>query len=428
MLTHTSHGDIASTTTATPTTHDDIATTINTTDTTEDDTPSASELSRSISLNDLNRRSEAFGVRLFNSLRQNGVEENVVVAPYSIYVALGMVMAGASGETRDELSTAMQASEFKDGVDDTPFHAAMQRSLENATAAGFNSANSIWLSNQATLRASFSAVLDEFYDATGRVVDFRSNPDAARTQINDWVADKTEQRIKDLLPSGSITSDTYSVLCNAIYFKEKWANRFSVVPQNLEFYLPGDGGSKAVPFISTKQDLRYFYDSKINADIVFVPYQKAGAMAVVIVPRERNGLATMRLADDTISNAFSQAGDPQEVSLSLPKFKVETKQELSDKLQLMGVQRMFGEAQFDRMTDVPLFVSGVHHGAFVAVDEDGTEAAAATGVVIGLRSMPTYPMIRANHPFFFGLVNVLPDGENIATVFLGAINNPSSLV
>ena len=177
--------------------------------------------------------------------------------------------------------------------------------------------------------------------------------------------------------------------------------------------------------------MRYFYDKKMDADIVFVPYEKAGAAAVVIVPRGR-GLSTTQLGDDTISAAFIEAGYPKSVELTLPKFTVEANKELTDPLKLMGLERMFhvDRAQFGRvMSAKPLKVSGVHHAVFVAVDEVGTEAAAATAITmvcipISCTIEPEPVRVVADRPFFFGLVNVLPDGRTVNTVFIGAVNNP----
>ena len=378
---------------------------------------------------DVSRCCEAFSVQLFNSLRHDQMSENVFVSPYSIYVALGMLMAGATRETWEELVSTMQARAFMRGDYDTAFHAAMRQSLGSATAAGFRSANSIWVNKQSDLHSSFSAALDEFYEACGRSVDFSRDPDAARREINEWVAAKTEQRIQDLLPAGSISGTTFAVLCNAIYFNEKWAEKFSIDQVLTDFHLTGSRGVKQVTYISTKQSLRYFFDSQINADIVFVPYLNPAAAAVIIVPRKQEGLATMRLAEDTISSAFAQAGLPQEVELKLPKFKFDTMTELSDQLKLIGAQRVFspGEAQLDRMSNCGVSVSQVFHGAFVSVDENGTEAAAATAIVCNTYSCAIEPdviKVHAEHPFIFGLVNVQPDGWNVSTVFLGAVNEP----
>ena len=379
----------------------------------------------------LARCSEAFGVRLFSSLRQRGMEENVFIAPYSVYVALGMLTAGATDETLKELVTAMHAGELVRGADDTGLHTAVRGSLESAMAAGFKPANSVWVAKEGTLQPGFSAVLEGSYDACARGVDFKHNADGARREINEWVAAKTEQRIKDVLPPGSVTKQIYMVLCNAIYFKEKWAQKFEIEQRLTDFHLPGNKGTKKVTYIRTKQSLRYFYDKKMDADIVFVPYEKAGAAAVVIVPRGR-GLSTTQLGDDTISAAFIQAGNPQKVELTLPKFKVEVKEELTASLQLMGLVRMFDiyRAQFGRvMSAKPLKVSGVHHAVFVAVDEVGTEAAAATAITmvcipISCTIEPEPVRVVADRPFFFGLVNVLPDGRTVNTVFIGAVNNP----
>ena len=376
---------------------------------------------------DLARHSELFGICLFNSVRQKNTEKNVFVAPYSVYVALGMLTAGAADKTLGELVTAMHTGELVRGTDDTAFHAAVRRSFESAMAAGFTPANSIWVAKGKALEPGYSAVVEGCYDACARSVDFNKS-DGARQEINEWVATKTEQRIKDLLPARSVDEDTYMVLCNAICFKEKWAEKFSIEKGLTDFHLSGNKGKKKVTYISTTQSLRYFYDQKIAAEIVFVPYQKAQAAAVVILPRGC-GLSTTCLAHDTISGAFIQARYPKRVNLTLPKFKMETTEELKSALQMMGLRRIFDRelAQFGRMTSDPsISVGAVYHAAFVAVDEVGTEAAAATAISMNMNTCsPASPLkFMADRPFFFGLVNVLPQGT-VNTVFLGAVNNPS---
>ena len=392
----------------------------------------------------LSQRIEMFGVQLFNTLRHNNMDSNVFIAPYSIYIAFGMLMAGATKKDQSykEITTTMKVNEFT-GADDTAFHAAMLRSQVEARVAGFNPINSIWIRKEKQLRPSesFRSVQEEFYNASSHMVDFGLDPEGARLQINDWIASKTEQRIRDLLPEGSIDDSTFSVLCNAIYFKEKWSEEFHIKSSLTDFHLPDDRGVKKVKYISSDSDgLRYFFDEKLNADIVFVPYAKAGAAAVVIVPRERNGLSTMKLHDDTISSAFSRSRR-KFVEIILPKFKSETAAELKSPLMDMGLKRIFdcdlaallglsGIYFFDRIAALPLYVSAVFHGVFVAVDEVGTEAAAATAIVTGVPTSecvypPLFATIVADHPFFFGIVNILPDEKTINTVFLGAMNNPT---
>ena len=391
----------------------------------------------------LSQRIEMFGVQLFNTLRHNKMDSNVFIAPYSIYIAFGMLMAGATkkDESYTEITTTMKVNEFT-GADETAFHAAMLRSQVEARVAGFNPVNSIWIRKEKQLRPSesFRSVQEEFYNASSHMVDFGLDPEGARLQINDWIASKTEQRIRDLLPEGSIDDSTFSVLCNAIYFKEEWSEKFHIKSSLTDFHLPDDRGVKKVKYIYSQATMRYFFDEKLNADIVFVPYAKAGAAAVVIVPRERNGLSTMKLHDDTISSAFSRS-KREFVEIILPKFTLETATELKSPLMDMGLKRIFdcdlaallglsGIYFFDRIAALPLYVSAVFHGVFVAVDEVGTEAAAATAVPTAVPTSatvypPLFATIVADHPFFFGIVNILPDEKTINTVFLGAMNNPT---
>jgi len=256
-------------------------------------------------------------------------------------------------------------------------------------------------------------------------LNFGGDPNGSRLTINQWVEDKTNAKIKDLLPDGTINSMTAAVLVNAVYFKGDWLNKFD--PNSTQ---PGD--FKASPSVKFRVNLMHAtkkFDYGRNRDLEFhvlqMPYKGEELSMVVLLPFADDGLEALegKLNAEVLLNAVQETRN-MKVEVTLPKFKIEESIDLTEKLGLMGIVDLFSDsADLSGVTaDVPLKVSKVVHKSFIEVNEEGAEAAAATGAVMMLRCMPAPPpLFTADHPFLFGIF----DKRTEVFLFWGRIAHPT---
>jgi serpin B len=251
-------------------------------------------------------------------------------------------------------------------------------------------------------------------------LDFIGAPDSSRTQINDWVADNTNDRIKDLLPAGSVTSDTRLVLANAVYFNGKWKYEFEEsATHEAPFYL-ADGAMAATPTMFQLSPFKYGQFGGFQ--MLEMPYAGDDLSMVILLPNERDGLAVLEAALTAELFDASVAGLlQQQVEVRLPKFTFRDKASLRAPLEALGMTDAFNNADFTGIADGGLAISGVLHQTFIDVNESGTEAAGATGVIIGVTSVPPPPPVfRADHPFLCAL----RDAHTGSVLFLGRMADP----
>jgi len=354
-------------------------------------------------------------------------DSNLFYSPYSISLALAMTYAGARNETEQQMADVLGFTLGQDGVHPV-FNALDQalagrgEGLDEDQRFRLRIANALWGQEDYAFRAAFLDLLAENYGAGLRVLDFLKAPDASRQTINKWVEDQTEEKIKDLLPPGSITGDTRLVLSNAIYFNAAWMYAFEEsATQDGTFYLL-DGGQVTVPMMAQSERLGYAKGSGYQA--VELPYLGGELSMVMLLPAEgtfeefAQGLNAQQM--DAILGDIKRT----QVQLTMPKFSYEASFRLKDALLRLGMVEAFsGNADFSGMTGGrDLFISDVYHKAFVAVDEAGTEAAAATAVVMELTAAPVLPVqVKVDRPFIF----LIRDIETGAILFLGHMVNPA---
>lgn len=350
---------------------------------------------------------------------------NIFFSPFSISTALAMTYAGADGATATEMAQTMR---FKNGAN---FHADFGKYLNqlNKNANGnieLRIANKIWGEKQFAFKNSFLNLLKSDYNSPLKPMDFKNKPEESRLTINHWVEEKTENRIKDLLPQGSVHTDTRLVITNAIYFKGDWMYQFDKKQtKDKKFYLD-NGDVKKVPFMHLKG--AFSYGQTTNYQMIKLPYKGAKQSMVVVLPAE--GVSIEKVGSQINHQSFSALtqGYMPEVDLALPKFKLTQPMSLGSVLQKMGmIQAFTNRANFSNMaTSNNLAISEVFHKAFVQVDEEGTEAAAATAVVVVLTSTnapePKPIQFRANRPFLFYII----DDETQAILFMGRITEPKT--
>ncbi len=378
---------------------------------------------------DLATDNTRFALKLYKEL--NDGSGNLFFSPYSISTAMAMTWGGARGETASQMAGALEFT-LKPDKEGGPLgrerlHAAfgeLQRSLRAAGGKGgveMSIANALWPQNKYPFLKSYLDQIKEEYGSAGRPLDYRS-PDEARGVINRWVEGETRQKIKDLLPEGSIDPLTRMVLTNAIYFKGNWATQFKAKStRELPFRLAA-GKSAKTPMMFQKGNFGFFQDEEIQA--LEMPYKGEKVSMVVLLPRKVDGLAALEknLSSGKLSGWLGKLRR-MKVDTLFPKFKLTSRFELSSKLQNLGMKRAFNDADFSGMDGTRnLYLTAVFHKAFVEVNEEGTEAAAATGAVVGLRSIRRGPSFRADHPFLF----LIRDKATGSILFLGRYAKPAS--
>jgi serpin B len=362
----------------------------------------------------------AFASDLFGKLREQA--GNLFYSPLSIETALAMTSAGARGETLAEMNKVLHLTEpdVADGV------GALLRQLRSGEGAGYELyvANAIWGQKGLPFDPGFLARTRVHFAATLHMVDFGKTEEARRT-INSWVEEQTRDKIKDLIGRGSLTGRTGMVLTNAIYFKGTWALKFEKAQTRAEpFHAPG--GDVKAPLM--RQDGRFNYFEDDGVQIVDLPYTGGRVSMTVVLPRAADGLAALQenLNADKLAGWTTKLR-PQLGDVMLPRFKTTAAFELQEPLEQLGMKRAFGpSAEFGGILPTePLWISNVIHKAFVDVNEEGTEAAAATAVIATRAPSPAPPprfLFRADRPFLF----LIRDTTTGTPLFVGRIMNPST--
>ncbi len=371
-----------------------------------------------------------FGLALYRRAIKG--DENLALSPVSLQMALAMAYGGATGETAAEMEAHLGFS--------TDMHEAMGAAMKRYTTPESPKdpvyelavANRLFTDRKLAVKPTFLALTKQRYQAEAQALDFRSEPDAARATINRWVKTQTREKIPELLPAGSVDADTRMVLTNAVYFKGRWAHAFEKEQTKPgAFTLPG-GKKTQVPMMH--QEAQFRYAEADGAQILEMGYRGGDWAMVFALPATADGLAALEAKLTAKSLAgWREAMDFTAVQVTLPRFelKPEGPLALGDALKDMGVKLAFdrGRADFSGIAapsaDGRLALSEVFHRAFVNVNEQGTEAAAATGLVMKTTSLPIKApdpkVFTADRPFLFFLV----DTTSGAPMFMGRINNPA---
>ena len=351
---------------------------------------------------------------------------NLFFSPASISLALAMTYAGADGITEAEMSRTlhfqMPKSQLHDGM------AALQASwhtTEKKQGFRLHVANRLWGQQSYTFLAEFLGVTRNQYGAELARLDFVKEAEKARQTINGWVEDQTEKKITNLIPSADVLRDARLVLTNAVYFKGDWSAPFDKGDtREKDFHVASSQTIKA-PLMLKRDDFQYAATDGVQ--ILELPYGDKSLSMLVVLPEKVDGLSDVE-AKLTVDNLrkWSEAMRSQDVVVYLPKFKTTFELELKDTLRSMGITSAFDaqSADFSGMTGgKDLFISAVIHKAFVDVNEEGTEAAAATGVGMVKSEAPMRepPVFRADRPFVF----LIRDNRNGAILFLGRVVDPT---
>lgn len=368
----------------------------------------------------------AFAADLYRQLQEK--DGNLFFSPHSVSVALAMTYAGARGETADQMAETLHFTLPQENL-----HAAFNaldlalQPDEDADDETFtlNIANSLWAEETYTFRDEFLDLLARNYGAGLRLVDFINQYEAARKAINQWVEEKTEGKIKNLIPEGGVNDLTRLVLANAIYFNAKWAHVFPEDRTQDGTFTTAEGNEVTVPMMSWSDPKTVPHTQGEGYQAIELPYRGGNASMVMLMP-DAGTLADFEsdLTGERLQSILDEM-ESKSVALTMPKFKYEAKASLAATLKALGMPAAFdpGRADFSGMDGTrDLYITDVFHKAFVSVDEEGTEAAAATAVVVGIESLPQIDVeLTIDHPFIY----LIRDTQTGAVLFLGRVVDPT---
>jgi serpin B len=362
-----------------------------------------------------------FAFDLYAQLKQK--DGNLFFSPESISTALAMTYAGARGATADELAKTLHFTLKEDKL-----HPAFHALIEELNGAGkkrgyqLSVANALWGQKGYKFLPNFLQLTKKYYGAGLQEVDFVGDTEGARKTINTWIEKETKDKIKDLLQPGVIDSLTRLVLTNAIYFKGDWERQFKKdFTQKDQFHIAADKKTDAM-MMQDEGKFKYLDGGTFQA--LELPYKGKEVSMVVLLPKKIDGLAEFEktLTAAKVADWLPKLRE-QEVLVALPKFKMTSEFSMKDTLSAMGIKQLFSAngADLSGMNGQrDLFVSAAIHKAYVDVNEEGTEAAAATAVVAKLAAAPVHPIFRADHPFVF----MIRDNHSGSILFLGRVANP----
>ena len=365
---------------------------------------------------------DQFALEFYSNIR--GSEDgNIFYSPYSISTALSMTYEGARGETADEIQSVFHFSE-NDSERRSSAAAIYNQLNQWDSEYQLNTANALWIQEDYPVFDGFKETVEDYYVGKASNVDFMRDTEQARQTINSWVEQKTNYKIKDLFPQGTLSDMTRLVLTNAIYFKGTWVKQFDKAKTMDEDFRISSDQTVKVPMMRLTGDeaeFNYFEDEELQ--MLEMLYEGDDLSMIILLPKD-DSLESLEesLTTQNLNEWRSQSRE-QRVNVYMPRFTFESKYILNENLKEMGMPTAFNPAaaDFSGIADVEqLYIGLVIHQAFVDVNEEGTEAAAATGVGMDLTSMPMVKEFRADHPFIF----IIQERETGNILFLGRVMDP----
>ena len=355
----------------------------------------------------------SFGFKLLHDLRERETTPNIFISPLSISIALTMTYNGAAGQTERAMAEVLEI----DGLDLSTINNSnevLRNSLENADPNVENSiANSLWSRQGVELNPNFLERNQQFFEAKIAALDF-SEPQAIKT-INQWVETNTNGKIKKIVHE--ISPATVLFLINAIYFKGSWQNKFDTSQTRSGIFQLSDGTQKQVQMMNREGEYPYFRGEHFEA--ASLPYGDGRLSMYIFLPTAHSNLNDFLEGLNTKSwQRWLSQFHNETLHLMLPRFKLEYEATLNDTLKALGMEIAFDSgADFSGMGPTGLFISEVRHKTFVEVNEQGTEAAAATAVIVAESAKPVF---HVNRPFFF----VIHDIKTNTILFMGTVTEP----
>ncbi len=361
-----------------------------------------------------------FSLELYSNLKDQEAG-NVFFSPYSISTALAMAYEGARGPTAEEMRSVFHFP--AEAGARRPNFAALYNKI-NAGSADYQlkTANALWVQQDYQLLGEYTRALASYYGGKATNVDFAGATEQARQTINQWVEGQTNGKIKDLFPEGALNPDSRLVLTNAVYFKGTWLKQFDKADTREEDFTLAGGQTVKVPMMN-RTDPGFYYAETEKVQILEMLYKGKELSMLVLLPKDGDLAALEKSLSSKNLAAWKGQLREQRVVVSLPKFTFKTNYTLNGPLMALGMPLAFSDAAdfsgIDGAKD--LSIQAVVHQAFVEVNEEGTEAAAATGVSMGLTSVPQITEFRADHPFLF----LIQERKTGNLLFVGRVADPT---
>ena len=353
---------------------------------------------------------------------------NLVMSSFSLGTVLGMVLAGARDKTKEQVLKVFGFKEEQAVASGFKELRMIVKTHQDGGNVTLQTANRIYSEKGFSVLPEYSQHLEQHYGAKPVSLSFVEQPDKSRQEINGWVSDQTNSKIKDLLPSGSVSSDTRVVLVNALYFKGDWATKFDPKRTTESDFFVDSKTKVRVQMMRQKAKFGLKTIQELdNATALRMPYKGETLDMIIILPNEKSSLNAveekMKTVDMTL--ALSEFFDGENVRTTIPKFKVESTLELNEPMKRIGVNDVFdiGSADLSGISGTKdLYVSLIVQKAFIEVNEEGAEAAAATGAVMMMRSMVIEPEFKCNRPFYY----MIRERSSGLVLFSGRIINPTA--
>jgi serpin B len=367
-----------------------------------------------------------FAFDLYGKLRGGTPKGNLFFSPYSISTALAMTYAGARGNTEKQMATALHFTLPGQRLHRT-FGTLQKQLVQGDKSRGYQLflANALWGQKGEPVLKEFLDLNKNYYDAGLTLLDFVNETEKSRQIINNWVEEKTKEKIKEVIPPDGVNKLTVLVLTNAIYFKGEWQTKFEKKDTELADFSVSANDKVKINLMHVKEKFKYYKDEKLQ--IVELPYKDNELSMLVFLPKETEGIKELEntLTAETLNVLLSKM-KPTKVDVYFPKFKMNWGTfSLNNTLAALGMPDAFipEKADFTGINGKGgIWISDVFHQAFIEVNEKGTEAAAATGVVLSLAERPELPLVfRADHPFIF----IIKDNRTGSTLFMGRVMNPA---
>ncbi|XP_011293416.1 serine protease inhibitor 42Dd isoform X3 [Musca domestica] len=358
-------------------------------------------------------------IELLDKLNAATNKENVLISPLSIQTCMALAFTGAQGDTANEIAKVMKfVSNSPEEVADS-FHHVLTNYEDSKLV---KMANKVYVQEGHAIKPEYAAVTKQKFHAAAESINFAENV-AAANKINKWVEEKTAGKISDLIPADALDADTRLILLNALHFKGEWQEKFDPEDTKEDDFWLNETESTKVQFMRKQSEFRFGYLPDYECEALEIPYKDSDLSMFVLLPMKRDGLKAMadKLKGVNLLDLDKQLRTMNDMIVKFPKFKIEYSIELSKVMQEMGIKSAFGAANFNNMLESPqeLYVSEIFHKTFIEVNEEGCEAAAATGFVARLRCMPR--QFIADCPFLYFIWNK----KNI--LFAGAFVEPKNI-
>jgi serpin B len=355
-------------------------------------------------------------------------DENIFFSPFSISSALAITYEGARGETADQMRSVLNFP-VNNSVMRAGYAGVNAKLTRESGAYTLRIANALWAEKTYPFLPDYIRTAEQYYGARTTNLDFVNTPEESRVTINRWVEDQTADRIRDLVPPGEIDPGTRLVITNAIYFKGTWRKQFEKEGTGDAGFLTGSGKTVQVPMMQRiDENATFGYMETDTFQALSMPYESGGSQTIsmlIILPKDSSTSEVERSLDTGLYDDIRSRLVEKRVKVFIPRFSMETKYFLPRVLSEMGMPLAFTpRADFSGMDGTGgLFITNVIHQAFIEVNEEGTEAAAATAVIMGKGISPQeekIPVFRADHPFIF----IIQDDETGNILFIGRFSRP----